>query len=78
MPVTPVSKDTCIKFVVGSHRTGWYYPRKFETSQTYERTSAWDDHLYKPTPDISANPEMYNLLSWDLEVSFQLECFTAH
>ena len=68
--MTPVTRDTCIKFVEGSHRTGWYYPRKFETSQLYEKTSHEDGHNYRPTPDISAYPEKYKLLSWDLEVSY--------
>ena len=37
MPIDPVSLDTAIEFVRGSHRWGkWFYPRKFATELNYK------------------------------------------
>ena len=37
MPIDPVSLETTIQFVKGSHLWGkWFYPRKFATSKNYK------------------------------------------
>ena len=40
VPLDPVPRDTCVRFVAGSHATGkWYIPRKFSTSLNYDSSS---------------------------------------
>ena len=76
MPVTRVSNEACIKFVKGSHLSGVkYFPRAFRTSQNYKMKSVEDDVSFDGTsfdssPDLSSNPQKYELLSWDVEVSY--------
>ena len=36
MPVDPVSEESAVKFVKGSHKWGkWFHPRKFATENNY-------------------------------------------
>lgn len=71
VPVTPVSKESCLKYVSGSHKWGkWFIPTKFATLENYRNTDSDmnTDKAFENTPDIDAEPENYQLLFWDLEV----------
>ena len=44
MPVDPVSLDSSVKFVKGSHRWGkWFHPRKFASEKNYPVESEVDE-----------------------------------
>lgn len=46
MPLDPVSFETAIQFVKGSHNWGkWFYPRKFATSKNYQINADFDRYL---------------------------------
>lgn len=71
MPLSPVSKDACIKYVKGSHEWGqWFHPRKFATKKNYEerRTHCHSHREFLDSPDIDGEPQKYELLSWELQV----------
>ncbi|XP_054713659.1 uncharacterized protein LOC129223119 [Uloborus diversus] len=68
MPVDPVSRETCVQFVAGSHKWAWYFPRKFATTLPYEIEEKFLDKEYEPVPDVDANRHKWNILSWDLQV----------
>ncbi|KAG8176290.1 hypothetical protein JTE90_004130 [Oedothorax gibbosus] len=79
MPVDPVSRETCIQFVSGSHKWGWFLPRKFETSLPYPvEDSARIDRDYRPVPDVDAHRDEWDILSWELQpgdcIVFQMKC----
>lgn len=62
IPLDPVSRDTTIEFVAGSHAWGrTFLPTKFKGPQ-YERS----DPTLEPTPDIEAHREDYEILGWEL------------
>ena len=68
MPVTPVSKDTCLKFIRGSHLWGkWFHSKKFGTHFNYDSSGQKTERTYEEIPDIKENGE-YDILSWELEV----------
>lgn len=61
-PVDPVPLDATLLFVRGSHRHGYYAPRKFETQRNYDGS----DEL--PTmPAIADAPHEHELLGWQLQ-----------
>ena len=72
IPVTPVSKESCLTYVGGSHKWGrWFVPRKFESLKNYkykDPTISDSDKDFEDIPDIDAHPENYELFAWDLEV----------
>jgi ectoine hydroxylase-related dioxygenase (phytanoyl-CoA dioxygenase family) len=71
IPLDPVSRDTCVEFVAGSHNWGrWFTPTKFVGVQ-YDRR----DDGFETIPDIDANREDYRFLSWDLEPG---DCIAFH
>jgi len=62
IPLDPVSKETCVKFIAGSHRWGrWFTPTKFVGVQFDKK-----DDGFEKIPDIDANLQEYELLSWKL------------
>lgn len=68
-PVDPVPMDTCVQYVAGSHKWGWYYPKKFETTMDYKITKEDKmDRIFERIPDIDANKDQYKILCWDLQV----------
>ena len=53
MPVDPVSLESSVKFVAGSHRWGkWFHPRKFATEKNYpvEREEEADGKTFHDVP----------------------------
>ena len=69
LPVTPVSKESCLKFVGGSHKWGkWFVPKKFASLKKYNYTDMGTDQAFEEAPDIGAEPNKYKLFSWDLQV----------
>ncbi|XP_032222343.1 uncharacterized protein LOC5521102 [Nematostella vectensis] len=67
IPITPVYKQACLRYVKASHKWNkWFIPRKFETNKNYDGNLN-DSSEYEDMVDIDANPEKYELLSWDLE-----------
>ena len=69
MPVDPVSKDTCLRLVKGSHRSPQYFmPVHFNVPQ--HQIKPEDEEKAKeflPTPDVDGD-EQYQVLTWDMEV----------
>ena len=73
LPVTPVSEESCLKYIGGSHKWGkWFIPTKFASLNSYNYTDSQmrTDKAFENTPDIDADPEKYELLSWNLEVKW--------
>ena len=71
LPVTPVSEESCLKYIGGSHRWGkWFVPTKFATLTNYNyRDLHMDtDKIFEDPLDIDAEPEKYKLFSWNMEV----------
>merc|ERR1711974_450975 len=51
MPVDPVSLDSAVKFVRGSHRWGrWFHPRKFATAKNYKVEMEVGGRKYEDVP----------------------------
>ncbi len=70
MPSTPVSKETALKFVKGSHLWGkWFIPTNFESLQNYAKGGQSAEIEYEETPEINENE--HEIVSWDLEVRFK-------
>jgi ectoine hydroxylase-related dioxygenase (phytanoyl-CoA dioxygenase family) len=71
MPLVPVAKGSALEFVKGSH--AWdvrYAQTNFGALTGDERDQVVYDQLeddLEPFPDIEANREQYEILSWDME-----------
>lgn len=71
LPVTPVSEESCLKYIGGSHTWGkWFIPTKFASLKSYNYTDLQmgTEKAFENTPDIDVDQEKYELLSWNLEV----------
>ena len=65
IPLDPVAANVCPEFIVGSHRWGkWYVPTRF-TGQQWDRGE--EPERLEQIPDINANREQYDIVSFDLE-----------
>tara|TARA_B100000029_G_scaffold213659_1_gene211640 strand:+ start:4132 stop:4980 length:849 start_codon:yes stop_codon:yes gene_type:complete len=63
IPLDPVSEETTLRIVKGSHTSGrWYQPTFFAQERTLEGAEA----MFEPTPDVDSDPERYQVLSWPL------------
>ena len=63
MPVDPVSRESTLEFVAGSHRGPWLMPRTFMDSQ-----ARWfPEGSLQDLPDIEADREAYPIVGWELE-----------
>ncbi|GBM89098.1 hypothetical protein AVEN_184149-1 [Araneus ventricosus] len=68
MPVDPVPSDTCVQFIAGSHKWGWFEPIKFETERPYQIIDKENDgKVYQKVPDVAANKDKYSILHWDVQ-----------
>ncbi|GFT81792.1 uncharacterized protein NPIL_441781 [Nephila pilipes] len=75
MPVDPVPRETCVQFVAGSHKWGWFEPIKFETRLPYPiEDKDFKDRAYQHVPDVEANRDKYDILSWELQ---KATCYTS-
>lgn len=73
IPVDPIPLQTTLKFVRGSHKTGWYFPRKFATSLNYPLKEATSlDHVYRNVPENFAEEEV---IQWSLRPG---DCIVFH
>merc|ERR1719264_1784736 len=65
MPVDPVSLESSVKFVRGSHRWGkWFHPRKFATAKNYQVESEVGGRKYEDVPVEEIEEGNHELLSW--------------
>ncbi len=63
IPLDPVPKERGVEFIQGSHKWGrWFIPTKF-TGTDYKR----EDEGFETIPDIEANRENYDIVSFGLE-----------
>ena len=63
IPVDPVSLESSLRFVAGSHAGTWYMPRTFRDHQ-----AKWfPDGTLAELPDIEGQPEENPQLAWALE-----------
>jgi ectoine hydroxylase-related dioxygenase (phytanoyl-CoA dioxygenase family) len=70
VPLDPVSRDTCVEFVAGSHRWGkWFTPKRFVDLGDHETNEG------VPVPDIDGRRADYRILGWDLERG---DCIAFH
>ncbi|MCW5745902.1 MAG: phytanoyl-CoA dioxygenase family protein [Alphaproteobacteria bacterium] len=64
LPLDPVSRDTCVEYVKGSHRWGrWFAPKFFRQGGVDLQVQ---DARFEATPDIDAERDRYEFLSWDM------------
>jgi ectoine hydroxylase-related dioxygenase (phytanoyl-CoA dioxygenase family) len=64
IPVDPVSRESTLEFVAGSHASGtWYMPRTF-ISQT---ALVFDEGELSDVPDIEADRAAHDIVGWELE-----------
>ena len=71
LPLDPVPETACPRFVAGSHHwPGYFAPRTFVDQQPYQGAEA-----YEPVPDIDAEPDRHELLSWELALG---DCIVFH
>ena len=62
LALDPVPKSNSVEFIRGSHQWGkWYKPERFDRTPLYQR----DDS--EMLPDIEANRDDYDIVSWSLE-----------
>ena len=62
IPVDPVSLESTLRFVAGSHAGTWYMPRTFRDNQ-----AKWfPDGTLAELPAIDANPQQFQQLAWAL------------
>lgn len=65
LPLDLVDRETCVRFVAGSHRWGrWFRPRFFNRGNT--KLEVLDDRM-EEMPDIDAEADSHVFLAWDLE-----------
>ncbi len=64
LPLDPVSRDTCVEYIRGSHRWGrWFLPKFFRKEAEFTA----QDPRFEPIPDFSAEREQHEFLGWDME-----------
>jgi ectoine hydroxylase-related dioxygenase (phytanoyl-CoA dioxygenase family) len=63
IPVDPVSRESTLEFVAGSHRGPWLMPRSFMDAQ-----AKWfPQGSLTELPDIDGNRSRYRVVGWPLE-----------
>lgn len=62
VPLTPVSQDTTLEFVKGSHRGPLYNPSAFSAQD--ESANLFRSADYPTLPNIEANREQWPIVSW--------------
>ncbi|MGA8705490.1 MAG: phytanoyl-CoA dioxygenase family protein [Steroidobacteraceae bacterium] len=70
IPVDPVSRESTLEFVGGSHRGPWLMPRSF-----LDKQAQWfPEGTLKDLPDIEADRAAFPILGWALEPG-DIVCF---
>ncbi|MCP4327416.1 MAG: phytanoyl-CoA dioxygenase [Alphaproteobacteria bacterium] len=73
MPLDPVDRDTCVRFVSGSHNWGrWFAPRYFVDGEDYY---ADEEEGIESMPDFDSARDTHDFLFWDLEPG---DCIVFH
>lgn len=67
----PMPIGVSLEFVRGSHR----WKRWFEPTRTTEGTSWYKESPYEPVPDINANREQFDVISWSMQPG---DCLVFH
>jgi ectoine hydroxylase-related dioxygenase (phytanoyl-CoA dioxygenase family) len=63
IPVDPVSRDSTLEFIAGSHRGPWLMPRSF-----LDREAKWfPEGSLAELPDIESDRQRHRILGWALE-----------
>jgi ectoine hydroxylase-related dioxygenase (phytanoyl-CoA dioxygenase family) len=63
LPVDPVSRESTLEFVAGSHRGPWYMPRSFLDGE-----AKWfPEGALAALPDIDGHPDEHRVIGWALE-----------
>ena len=63
IPVDPVSRESTLEFVAGSHRGPWLMPRSFMDAQ-----ARWfPEGSLADRPDVDGHREDFTVLGWELE-----------
>ncbi|XP_070565051.1 probable phytanoyl-CoA dioxygenase [Ptychodera flava] len=76
LPIDPVSMETTIQFVKGSHQTGkWFHPRKFATANKYEVINNEEQRIYHTIPDITKETSKDDILKWEVQPG---DCIVFH
>lgn len=71
-PLDPVSKETCLELIAGSHRWG----RWFQPELTRKGQDLYDDtNTFERIPDIDSERDKYDILSWDMAPG---DCIAFH
>ena len=72
LPLDPVPRKAGLEFIAGSHAWGkMFMPKKFLTNEEY----TYEPGSFDSLPDIEANRDQYEILSWDLELG---DCIVFH
>ena len=76
IPLDPISRESSIEFVAGSHRWNKHFKAQSFNGQYYEHLGMQEE----PLPDIEGHREQYNILGWELEpgVAFAFVYLTIH
>jgi len=65
LPLDPVSRETCVEYVRGSHRWGrWFRPKFFRQGGVDLQV---EDPRFEPLPDLDAERDSHEFLAWDME-----------
>ncbi len=65
LPLDPVSRDTCVEYVRGSHRWGrWFQPKFFRKGGV---DMVVEDPRFEPLPDLDSERDRHEFLSWEME-----------
>lgn len=62
VPLDPVSRESAIEFIAGSHLWGKHFKAQSFNGEYYDHAGAKEEIL----PDIDQHREDYNILGWDL------------
>lgn len=69
LPLEPVSRDSGIAFVRGSHLWDKLFMRvRFADGHPSYEPQEVAGQIYHPPPDVNTDPDAYDLLQWDLDL----------
>jgi ectoine hydroxylase-related dioxygenase (phytanoyl-CoA dioxygenase family) len=63
IPLDPVSRESTLEFVAGSHSGKWYMPRSF----VKKTPMVFEEGALEEVPDIDTDRDAYNILGWAMQ-----------
>lgn len=63
IPLDPISRESSIEFIAGSHKWGKHFKAQSFNGEYYDHAGAQEEIL----PDIDNHRDHYNILGWELE-----------